>query len=145
MSSRPDGSDVRMVIEDAGPIPDGIQIDEESGHIYWTTMGQMKENDGAIYRCDTDGTNRITILAPGKTFTPKQLVLDTEARKLYWSDREGMRVMCCNTDGSELQTLVERGHTELDRCDPRKWCVGIALDKEDNMVYWTQKGMSSRI
>jgi len=40
-----------------------------------------------------DGTNVTNIVPPGKTWTPKQLQLDAKNGKLYWSDREGMRVM----------------------------------------------------
>jgi sugar lactone lactonase YvrE len=32
---------------------------------------------------------------------------DKDGGKLYWSDREGMRVMRANLDGSQLETLVE--------------------------------------
>jgi len=37
--------------------------------------------------------------------------------KLYWSDREGMRVMRSNLDGSQVETLVETGRGEKDRRD----------------------------
>jgi hypothetical protein len=60
--------------------------------------------------------------------------------KLYWSDREGMRVMRCNLDGSGLETLIETGHGDDDRRDARNWPVGIALDVEGGKLYWTQKG-----
>src|SRR5208282_2424522 len=60
--------------------------------------------------------------------------------KLYWSDREGMRVMRSNLDGSALETLVVTGQGDADRRDARRWCVGIALDSERGQMYWTQKG-----
>ena len=63
-------------------------------------MGVPKLNDGSIERADLDGENRRFIVAPGGTFTPKQLHLDKTNGKLYWSDREGMRVMRANLDGS---------------------------------------------
>ena len=76
----------------------------------------------------------------GGTFTPKQLHLDTANGKLYWSDREGMRVMRSNLDGSQIETLVQTGEGEADRRDQTKWCVGIAIDPERGQIYWTQKG-----
>jgi hypothetical protein len=83
----------------------------------------------------------ITIVPPGGTFTPKQLQLEKRSGKLYWSDREGMRVMRANLDGSEIETLVD---TSLGDSrpgpDPRKWCVGIAVDTGGGKFYWTQKG-----
>jgi hypothetical protein len=51
-----------------------------------------------------------------------------------------MRVMRANLDGSAIETLIETGHGETDRRDPRNWCVGIALDMERGKIYWTQKG-----
>jgi hypothetical protein len=77
---------------------------------------------------------------PGATFTPKQVQLDKKNGKLYWGDREGMRVMRCNLDGSLIETLVETGRGEADRRDQTRWCVGIALDPKRGQIYWTQKG-----
>ena len=97
-------------------------------------------NDGSIERADIDGKNRRFIVAPGGTFTPKQLHLDKVNGKLYWSDREGMRVMRANLDGSQIETLVQTGEGEDDRRDQTRWCVGIAVDPERRQIYWTQKG-----
>jgi hypothetical protein len=103
-------------------------------------MGVPNLNDGSIERADLDGLNRKTIISEGGTFTPKQLHLDKKNAKLYWADREGMRVMRCNLDGSNIETLVETGHGDADRSDAKKWCVGIAVDSERGQIYWTQKG-----
>src|SRR6201987_1973148 len=91
-SASADGSD-RKVIVTGGRVPDGIVVDVEAGHIYWTNMGVPTKNDGSIERADLDGQNRKTIVGEGKTFTAKQLHLEKETRKLYWCDREGKRVM----------------------------------------------------
>ncbi len=136
----PDGSDKRVIVTNC-PWPDGVVVDVEAGHIYWTNMGVPSRNDGSIERADLDGQNRKTIVPEGQTFTPKQLHLDKKNRKLYWSDREGMRVMRSNLDGSKLETLVEssQGDARPGR-DARKWCVGIAVDTDRGQIYWTQKG-----
>jgi len=140
MSCSPDGSDLRTIVSQAGHMPDGIVVDENSGHIYWTNMGTLGANDGSILRADLDGKSLTTIVPAGGTHTAKQLQLDTKNRKLYWCDREGMRVMRVNLDGSNLETLIETGHGDEDRRDARNWCVGIALDVDRGQVYWTQKG-----
>ena len=135
-----DGSD-RKVIVTGCRVPDGIVVDVEAGHIYWTNMGVPNQNDGSIERVDLDGQNRVTIIGEGKTFTPKQLHLEKKNGKLYWCDREGMRVMRSNLDGSEIETLVDTS-----KCDARpgtdltKWCVGITVDPDRGQIYWTQKG-----
>jgi 3-hydroxyacyl-CoA dehydrogenase len=140
-SLNPDGSDRRVVLDGLKRIPDGIGIDAEAGHIYWTNMGNPKANDGSIERVDLDGQNRTTIVPPGATFTPKQLTLDRKGRKVYWSDREGMRVMRVNFDGSQLETLVDTSHgDQRPGHDEAKWCVGIAVDHDGGKFYWTQKG-----
>src|SRR5437879_9058903 len=139
-SANADGSD-RKVIVSGARVPDGVVVDLEAGLIYWTNMGVPNQNDGSIERVDLDGQNRVTIIGEGKTFTPKQLHFEKKSRKLYWCDREGMRVMRANLDGSNIETLVDTS-----KGDPRpgpdatKWCVGIAVDAEGGKFYWTQKG-----
>ncbi len=139
LSINPDGSG-RKVIVTGCRIPDGVVVDTEAGHIYWTNMGVPNLNDGSIERADIDGRNRKTIVPEGGTHTPKQLHLDKKNGKLYWSDREGMRVMRSNLDGSKIETLVEAGKGEADERDARKWCVGITVDAARGQMYWTQKG-----
>ena len=134
-----DGSD-RTTIVTGCHLPDGIVVDVEAGHIYWTNMGVPNLNDGSVERADFDGKNRRTIVAKGATHTPKQIILDSKGEKLYWCDREGMRVMRCNLDGSQLETLIESGRGEADSRDQTRWCVGLAIDPKLGRIYWTQKG-----
>jgi hypothetical protein len=140
-SINPDGSDKTFLVTGC-PVPDGVAVDVQSGHIYWTNMGVPSANDGSIERVNLDGSNRTTIVPSGGTYTPKQLHLDAGNRKLYWSDREGMRVMRCNLDGSKVETLVQTGHGGEDRRDATNWCVGVAVDHAGGHLYWTQKGPS---
>ena len=141
LTANPDGSDLRTLIDKGPKGPDGVVVDAAAGHIYWTNMGNFKKNDGAILRSDLDGKNVITIVPPGGTFTPKQIKLEKKSGKLYWSDREGMRVMRANLDGSKVETLVDTSDGDpRPGPDARKWCVGIAVDTEGGKFYWTQKG-----
>ena len=140
-SINPDGSDRRVILDGLKRIPDGLEVDTEARHIYWTNMGNPKANDGSIERADLDGNNRKTIVPPGATFTPKQMKLDKKGGKIYWSDREGMRVMRSNLDGSNIETLIDssNGDARPGR-NETKWCVGIAVDHDGGKFYWTQKG-----
>jgi DNA-binding beta-propeller fold protein YncE len=140
-SANPDGSDLKVIVSEGRRLPDGIVVDLEAGHLYWTNMGNPSANDGSIERSDFDGQNLTHIVPPGATFTPKQLQLDEKNRKLYWCDREGMRIMRANLDGSNLETLLDtsEGDSRPGK-DIKKWCVGIALDVEAGKLYWTQKG-----
>jgi sugar lactone lactonase YvrE len=140
-SINPDGSGKTFIVTGCR-IPDGVAIDVEAGYVYWTNMGVPPANDGSIERVDLDGANRTTIVPSGGTYTPKQLHLDAVGRKLYWGDREGMRVMRCNLDGSDVETLVQTGQGDDDRRDETNWCVGVAVDHVNGHLYWTQKGPS---
>jgi hypothetical protein len=138
-SMNPDGTDKRTIVTNCR-LPDGIVVDVEAGHIYWTNMGVPNLNDGSIERADIDGKNRKIIVPEGGTFTPKQIHLDKVNGKLYWCDREGMRVMRASLDGSQIETLVEAGSGDADRRDQTRWCVGITVDPKRQQIYWTQKG-----
>jgi hypothetical protein len=139
-SMNPDGSDRKVIITGAH-MPDGIAVDIAAGHIYWTNMGSSPAtDDGSIERADLGGQHRQMIVPPGVTFTPKQIQLDKKNGKLYWCDREGMRVMRANLDGTGIETLIETGCGDDDRRDQTKWCVGIAIDHKQGQIYWSQKG-----
>ena len=139
ISMNPDGSN-KIIIASNCRIPDGVAVDVEAGHVYWTNMGVPSLNDGSIERADIDGQNRRFIVPAGATHTPKQLHLDKANGKLYWCDREGMRVMRSDLDGSRIETLVQTGQGDTDMHDQTKWCVGITIDPERRQIYWTQKG-----
>jgi DNA-binding beta-propeller fold protein YncE len=141
LAANPDGSELTTLVEEGRKIPDGLAVDHAAGHLYWTNMGNPKANDGSILRSDLDGRNLITIVPPGGTFTPKQLQIEKQSGKLYWCDREGMRVMRARLDGSNVETLVDTSQGDpRPGPDPTKWCVGIAVDVAGGKIYWTQKG-----
>ena len=116
-----DGSDRETIVTDCH-LPDGIVVDVEAGHIYWTNMGVPNLNDGSVERADLDGKNRKVIVPIGDTHTPKQIILDKKAGKLYWCDREGMRVMGSFAaqryvidHSHEIDGLILSGSGALDR------------------------------
>src|SRR6476660_1822661 len=138
-SMSPDGFDRKVVVTDCH-LPDGIVVDVDARHIYWTNMGVPNLDDGSIERADLDGKNRRVIVPQGVTHTPKQIHLDKDGGKLYWCDREGMRVMRANLDGSQVETMVETDRGDKDSRDQTRWCVGITIDPKLGKIYWTQKG-----
>src|ERR1700721_3672080 len=106
-SLNPDGSEPKTHVTGCR-LPDGLAVDSAAGYIYWTNMGVPHRNDGSIERADLDGGNRRFIIPEGGTFTPKQLHLERGSEKLYWSDREGMRVMRANLEGSQARPPIKR-------------------------------------
>lgn len=147
-----DGAQVRTVVSGLDETPDGIVVDAQRGHIYWTNMGtpdpgtmpgaepSFFSHDGSIERVDLDGGHRRTLLAPGAFTTGKQLTADFAAGRLYWCDREGMQVLTCDLDGSNLRTLVVTGIGDEAARDPRNHPVGVAVDPVRRLIYWSQKG-----
>src|ERR1700752_5187678 len=71
-SANADGSDLKIIVSEGRRLPDGIVVDAEAGHVYWTDMGNLSANDGSIERADLDGRNVKQIVPPGGTHTPKQ-------------------------------------------------------------------------
>lgn len=108
-------------------------------------MGQTPNSpwDGFISRCDLDGSNIVTVVGDGQLHTPKQITISrpkNSAPKLYRCDREGMRVMRSNFDGSNVETLIQTGKGDADKADMTRWCVGITVDTDAGWMYWSQKG-----
>ena len=60
-SMNPDGSDRKTIVTDCR-FPDGIVVDAQAGHIYWTNMGVPNLDDGSIERTDLDGKNERNFL-----------------------------------------------------------------------------------
>jgi hypothetical protein len=96
--------------------------------------------NGSLERADLDGSNRVTIVPRGAFTTGKQLAADFEAGVLYWCDREGMQVLSCNLDGSDLRPLVVPAVGEAAAHAASDHPVGIAIDLDRRLLYWTQKG-----
>ncbi|KAK2612289.1 hypothetical protein QQS21_001715 [Conoideocrella luteorostrata] len=139
----PDERELKTVI--TGQLtPDGIDISLAAGKLFWTSMGVPSQNDGAVFSADLSGSDVTEIVPRGKVHTPKQLVVDHQNSKLYFSDREGLGVMRCSFDGSALETVVRSGNwrDDSDKADQTKWCVGIAVSPATGKFYWTQKGPS---
>jgi hypothetical protein len=146
-----DGTRVRTLIGGLDERPDGIVVDQVRGHVYWTNMGapdpgsgprsqEAYTRNGSLERADLDGGNRVTILERGAFTSGKQLAADFGQGVLYFCDREGMQVLCCNLDGSDLRPLVVSGVGDEAAHAGRNQCVGIAVDVDRHLVYWIQKG-----
>lgn len=107
-------------------------------------MGIPSANDGIVQSCKLDGSDIQTVIESGSVHTPKQLIIDQENDKLYFCDREGLRIMRCNLDGSQHEVIVKRGDwaKKEDAENQLNWPVGISINKKEGKFYWTQKGLS---
>lgn len=135
-----DGKSYEAILKDQA-LPDGLAVDRDSGRMIWTCMGVPGKPDGAVYSAKLDGSDIMTLVAPGFINTPKQLALDSLAKKVYFCDREGCRVYRCSLDGSDLEILVDNYSKDLSSQESvRNWCVGVAVSPALGKFYWTQKG-----
>lgn len=143
MTASADGSNVRELVGDQS-MPDGIDVSISSGKLFWTNMGKSPSGDnGSIMSANLDGSDVKTIIQEGQVHTPKQIKIDHDNKKLYFCDREGLRIHRCNFDGSEHEIIIQTGnHQTQDIEDQTKWCVGIAVDPKAGKFYWSQKGPS---
>ncbi len=133
----------QKVLRSSLSLPDGIDVDKENNRMFWTCMGIPGQDDGTLGSAALDGTDAKTIVPSGIANTPKQLVVEPISQKLYFCDREGLRVFRCNYDGSVLDELVKTGDWKTEGSDDQnKWCVGIAVSPSLGKFYWTQKGGS---
>jgi len=129
----PDGGPVTTVLSGLDHAPDGIAVDKEAGFIYFSNM-----RPGSVQRVKLDGTGLTTLVSGFKVGKQLVLVQEGSEKKLYWADREGMKVMRSKIDGSKVEVLVE---TSKDPCTEQecKHAVGVAVDVRNGFVYWTQK------
>ena len=146
LSVAADGSDLQVLVDGLESKPDGVTIDPVERHLYVSFMGIVRdgedfwEADGHIERASLDGTDRRIVVPAGQIVTGKQITFEPRGRRLYWCDREGLRVMSCRTDGSDVRVHVLTGTTPEHRLDRRRHCVGVAVDVAGGHLYWTQKG-----
>lgn len=135
-------SKLTTVIDNMSTLPDGIVIDPDHDYMYWTNMGRsLSSNSGSIERAYLDGSGREVLIPPGTpgVHTPKQITLAPHSKKLYWCDREGMKVCRSNPNGTNIEILVDTSSSAAQHPQCR-WCVGIAVDEVRGYFYWTQKG-----
>lgn len=138
----------QILADELHDFPDGIAVDIHHQRLFYSSMGRIKEPDsleffqadGMIAEVSLDGQQRHELVGHGLFVTGKQLVFDEEERQLYWCDREGMRVCRYDLRSGKTDVLVQTGLYPRDAHDYARHCVGIALDKQHNYFYWTQKG-----
>jgi len=111
-----------------------------------------------VFTMNPDGSDRKDLVTGCKT--PAGVPVDVAAGHIYctnmgppqsyngsidWCDREGMRVMRSNLDGSQIETLVDSSQGDArPGLDQEKWCVVIAVDFGRGRFYWSQKGLERR-
>jgi len=96
-------------------LPDGIVVDVEAGHIYWTNMGSSPAGTMALSSGPTLMERIADHRSARRTFTPKQSTLDKEEPASLLGTRS-MRLMRSNLDGSQIERSRDR-RGDADRRD----------------------------
>jgi sugar lactone lactonase YvrE len=117
-----DGTDVEELMSDGLIYPYAIQIDTIDDKLFVEDHGV-----GSIFRTNLDGSQRETIV----TMTPQGhaggMVFDTEARKLYYKDGSGLRIMRIGLDDGDKPELVIRSLNDV---------LGLTIDRKNKKLYW---------
>lgn len=126
-------------------LPDGIDVSLSTQRIFWTNMGRSTAScDGSVWSANLDGSDVKCLVPQGKVHTPKQIAALESRQEIYFSDREGTSIHRCKFDGSKHEILLQRPTDKSTSLfnQMRSWCVGIAIDDERRLMYWSQKGPS---
>ena len=95
--------------------------------VYWTEWQSYNDALSRIARADVDGSNVETVLDGFSDGTGcKDLVIDSDAGKLYFANRSDGLIERSNLDGSDRETVVEGVNP-----------IGLALDLAESMIYWS--------
>ena len=109
VSATPEGNDRQVLVEGLKGQPDGIAVDVEAGHIYWTNMGDSAADDGSIERSNLDGSNVTTIVKAGGTYTQATLARQERRQALLVRPRRHARDARRTSTARSVETLVETG------------------------------------
>ncbi|PSN77193.1 hypothetical protein C8B47_23325, partial [filamentous cyanobacterium CCP4] len=128
-----DGSDLQVIVANAGDNPADIALDLANGQIYWTIPGVVDQ----VRRADLDGSNIETVLDAAVLSNPNGIALDVANRHIYIADGgAGDRILRFNFDGPEALVIVpDAGDNPAD----------IALDLANGQIYWTAPGITDQV
>ncbi len=118
-----DGSNLGVLVADAGTYPTDIAVDYVNESIYWSDPF-----DDVIYTAGLDGSDAVQIVTGAQG--PVALDVDFQNQILYWTDNaivgtDVLRRLHLETGTLETSTSVS---------DP----LGVAFDNATQRLYWTQ-------
>ena len=125
---------------DGCQLPDGIVVDVEAGHIYWTNMGVPNLNDGSIERADLDGKNRKTIVPQGGTHTPKQIISIRRAASSTGAIARGCASCAAISTARRSKRSSKPDTAKPTAATRRDGASGWRSIPKLGQIYWTQKG-----
>jgi DNA-binding beta-propeller fold protein YncE len=121
------------VVANAGSYPNGVDIDRETGRIYWAERG----ND-LIRSVAADGTDHQVLNVGGATINdPVGVAIDKRRGRILWANSwEPGSIGWASLDGSGQGGTLNTG--ALDFPDPQ----GVAIDAVADRLYWANTDTS---
>ena len=146
-----DGSDKKTIVTNCR-MPDGIVVDTEARHIYWTNMGVPNLDDGSIERADLDGSHVETLVETGSGDKDRRdqtrwcvgITIDPKLGKIYWTQKGptkgGLGRLCrANIDIANAESPANRSDIEV-LFDQLPEPIDLELDLANRVLYWTDRG-----
>ncbi|MEM7551200.1 MAG: FG-GAP-like repeat-containing protein [Bacteroidota bacterium] len=117
--------------------PTGIDIDEQSGFIYWTnTDGQVRR--AGIGETSFESSEALIDESSAVQRNVQGIAIDTLNRLMYWCSEWNSEIRRANLDGTGLVTLIDASSPT-----PITNPFGIALDVANGKMYYTDNNGAS--
>ena len=104
--------------------PPGMAIDPIADKLY---LIQNNHFSRKIQRTNLDASGFEDLIV-SEILEPKEITVDTQAGKVYWTDLLGRKIQRANLDGSDLEDLVSHPDINLGNA--------MAIDLVNNKIYW---------
>jgi hypothetical protein len=112
-----------------------VDLDINTGILYFADWGTFAGNSGSINRVNTDGTGLATVLNTADAV--HQLALDQALQRIYFTravSYDGREISHVDTNGANYTVLL---------FDSGWFPSGLALDSANNLLYWGDIGVLS--
>ncbi|GEM_PF-2912824 len=131
IKSDTDGNNASIILMNVDS-PAGVTLDRENGYIYW--IRYVEFGTKSINRARIGGGDYSVLINTGM-HTPERIAVDSDAGYMFWTDSGHNHVMRADLDGSNSIELVSDLSLPL----------AIALDPENEMVYWSNSDNIERM
>jgi sugar lactone lactonase YvrE len=126
-----DGSDAEIIVPlGVTTTPKQLTLDVEGGKVYWCDRGDVGDQqvNPKVMRANFDGSEIETLISDDLK-SPVGIALDTDNRKLYFTDRFANNIKRANLDGSDVEIVVKDTNYPVD----------LAVDYATRLIYWTAR------
>ena len=117
--------------------PIGISVDSVGRKLYWI---ESDESPPKIAYANFDGTDMGYLIETGTNY-PNCTAIDSVNRFIYWTDYSNNSIYKCSLDSTDSDASAHELLSSPDVTEP----LGIDIDIDDNLIFWTEKLSESLI